>query len=93
MATRFPITLSHRRPMTDNEYLPTRRLVRNPLATPQELAGEPDAFPAMTAEESIETGYPDWQRRLTSNLSRRMDGRWEPLTRTHAPEVTDEPLT
>jgi len=30
-----------------------------------------------------ESGFPDWRDRLARNLSRRSDGRWEPLTFVH----------
>lgn len=58
-------------------------LRRQPLATPLELANEPDPFPATTVAAPNESFYADWRKRLTRNLSRRSDGRWEPLTRTH----------
>ena len=64
---------------------PERPFIRNPLATPAETANEPAPFPLTTATESEESWHLDWRRRLTRNLSRRSDGRWEPLTRTHAP--------
>lgn len=57
---------------------------RSPMATPAEIAAGPDPFPKTTPEAPCETAYPDWRRRLTANLARRSDGRWDPLTRTHA---------
>ena len=54
--------------------------VHDPLATPAAIANEPDPFPKATAEKSIEVWHDDWRRRLTRNLSRRSDGRWDPLT-------------
>jgi hypothetical protein len=54
-----------------------------PLATPQAIALEPTAFPRVTAAEPEETGLADWRARLTHNLARRSDGRWDPLTRVH----------
>ena len=63
----------------------TRRpRVHGPLATPERVAHEPAPFPRTTSDMPEETGFPDWRRRLTSNLSRRSDGRWAPLTWTHA---------
>jgi hypothetical protein len=64
----------------------SRPWVYGPLATPEATANEPAAFPATTTEAPIETGFADWRRRLTGNLSRRSDGRWAPLTWTHADE-------
>ena len=60
-----------------------RPYVRAPLATPEETANEPAPFPRTTREEPLETAFADWRQRLTRNLSRRSDSRWEPLTRTH----------
>lgn len=60
-----------------------RPALHGPLATPEAIAHEPAPFPAKTAEAPEETGFPDWRRRLTGNLSRRSDGRWAPLTWTH----------
>jgi len=67
---------------TDGE--PRRRLTRSPQATPEELAREPAPFPKSSAGEREEDWYADWRMRLTRNLSRRSDGRWEPLTWFHA---------
>jgi hypothetical protein len=64
-----------------------RALITHPLQTPEELAREPAAFPQRSTTQPFETGYPDWRGRLTRNLARRSDGRWEPLTHVHA---TDE---
>jgi hypothetical protein len=63
-----------------------RKLTWSTRATQAELAGEPPAFPSLSAANSVETWYDDWRARLTRNLSRRSDGRWDPLTRTHPPE-------
>lgn len=57
-----------------------RAPVHGPLATPEAIAGEPIPFPSVTSEAPLETGFVDWRRRLTGNLSRRSDGRWSPLT-------------
>jgi hypothetical protein len=57
--------------------------VREPLATQAAVALEPAPFPRVSDSESEETGFADWRERLTRNLSRRSDGRWEPLTRVH----------
>lgn len=54
--------------------------------TTEQIAREPAAFPRTTPETPWESGYPDWRERLARNLSRRSDGRWEPLTRVHAVE-------
>ena len=61
-----------------------RPRVHGPLATPEAVACEPAPFPRTTKELPEETGFADWRRRLTTNLSRRSDGRWAPLTWTHA---------
>ena len=68
-----------------------RSRIHGPLATPEAIASEPAPFPRTTREAPRETGFADWRRRLTANLSRRSDGRWAPLTWTHANEpVADE---
>jgi hypothetical protein len=67
---------------TDGEA--RHRLSRSPRATPEELANEPAPFPTSSAAERQESWYADWRTRLTRNLSRRSDGRWEPLTWFHA---------
>ncbi len=54
-----------------------------PLAAPQPVANEPAPFPKTTEQSPIETAFADWRKRLTGNLSRRSDGRWDPLTWTH----------
>ena len=54
-----------------------------PLATQEAIALEPAPFPHVTDAEPVETGVADWRVRLTHNLSRRSDGRWDPLTRVH----------
>ena len=61
-----------------------REHARSPLATPEATMRGPAAFPKPTAELPEETAFPDWRLRLERNLSRRSDGRWEPLTRVHA---------
>ena len=65
-----------------------RSRVHGPLATAEAIANEPAPFPSKTKAAPCETCFPDWRRRLTRNLSRRSDGRWEPLTFTHANETT-----
>ena len=62
---------------------------RSPLATPEAIALEPTPYPRATGAESEETGFADWRVRLTRNLSRRSDGRWEPLTRVSARMLSD----
>jgi len=64
-------------------------MTRSPLATPEALANEAAPFPSTNSAAPRETSFPDWRRRLAGNLSRRSDGRWEPLTRTHGPEPVD----
>ena len=41
-----------------------------------------EAVPGSTSDtpQLLEAAYPDWRRRLTRNLARRSDGRWDPLT-------------
>lgn len=60
--------------------------VRSPLATPEEVANEPPAFPRLTPKKPVEKAFPDWRQRLTRNLARRSDGRWEPLAYAEARE-------
>jgi hypothetical protein len=60
----------------------------SPVATPRQVASEPPPFPSKTAACPIEIFYPDWRKRLTRNLSRRSDSRWDPLTRIHAERDT-----
>lgn len=52
--------------------------------TTEQIAREPAAFPHTTPALPQESAFPDWRLRLARNLSRRSDGRWEPLTRVHA---------
>lgn len=61
-----------------------RYQLHGPLATPDAIAHEPAPFPKTTTEAPLESVFADWEKRLTGNLSRRSDGRWEPLTWTHA---------
>jgi len=68
---------------------PRHPMTRSPLATPEVVGREPNPFPSTSIATPHETWFPDWRRRLTGNLSRRSDGRWEPLTRTHGPERSD----
>jgi hypothetical protein len=71
--------------MTNRDEGP-RPGLHGPLATPEATANEPAPFPKTTNELPHETAFADWRDRLTANLSRRSDGRWEPLTWTHATE-------
>ena len=64
-----------------------RSRIHEPLATPEAVGAEPPPFPKPTSEEPLESAFADWQRRLTSNLSRRSDGRWDPLTWIHGKEA------
>jgi hypothetical protein len=68
--------------MTGRDDAPGARR-HGPLATPEALAKEPAPFPKTTSEAPFESVFADWRERLTGNLSRRSDGRWDPLTRTH----------
>lgn len=67
-----------------------RSRVHGPLATPDVIAQEPEPFPVTTTDAPEETGFANWRQRLAGNLSRRSDGRWAPLTRTHAVEPPAE---
>ena len=69
--------------MTPDYEAPLSR-IHDPLATPEAISREPAPFPKTTKEEPFEIGFVDWRERLTSNLSRRSDGRWDPLTWTSA---------
>jgi hypothetical protein len=60
-----------------------RPFVRSPLATSSQLENEPPPFPSISTAFPCETAFPDWRERLARNLSRRSDGRWEPLTFVH----------
>ena len=65
--------------------------LHDPLATAEAIADEPAPFPRTTAQRPLETGFPDWRERLTANLARRSDGRWDPLTEIRAaPAPPDE---
>jgi hypothetical protein len=66
-----------------NDNAPLRSPAHGPLAAPEAIANEPAPFPSITADAPLETGFADWRKRLTNNLSRRSDGRWAPLTWTH----------
>jgi hypothetical protein len=59
------------------------RYVRWPVLTLEQMANEPAPFPRKSAGAPIETSWIDWRLRLTRNLARRSEGRWEPLTRVH----------
>ena len=61
-----------------------RTLIQGPYETAEAIAKEPNPFPRTTADRPIEIGFVDWRCRLTANLSRRSDGRWDPLTEPHA---------
>lgn len=60
-----------------------RSLIRGPLATPSEVAKQDPAYPATGAQWPNESLFADWRERLARNLSRRSDGRWDPLTYVH----------
>ena len=80
----------HRVPLVGYRDQAPRSRVHGPLATPEAIANEPAPFPLRTIEAPYETGFADWRRRLTGNLSRRSDGRWAPLTWTHGNDATSE---
>ena len=67
---------------------PRHPLTRSPLATQQAVAEEAPPFPSSSAAEPEESWHADWRSRLTRNLSRRTDGRWEPLTWFHPVTAT-----
>jgi hypothetical protein len=69
-----------------------RSSTRSPIATPEEVGREPAPFPSKEDDRPIETFFPDWRRRLTRNLSRRSNSRWEPLTWVHAAEDLHTPI-
>jgi hypothetical protein len=54
--------------------------VQPSLATHAEGIAETSPFPHRAEGQTEEVFFPDWQRRLSRNLSRRSDGRWEPLS-------------
>jgi hypothetical protein len=54
--------------------------VQPSLATHADGGAEPPPFPARKEGQTEEVFFSDWQRRLSRNLSRRSDGRWEPLS-------------
>jgi hypothetical protein len=77
--------MAHEERLTDTPRLQGshRPFTRVPLATSAEVAGEPPPFPSMTTALPCETAFVDWRERLTRNLTRRSDGRWDPLTFVH----------
>lgn len=79
--------------MSDDSLETRRSFIRSPLATPLEVARQSPAYPSTDAARSEESLFSDWRQRLARNLSRRSDGRWDPLTYVHeAPQdaVGDE---
>ncbi|HYD52842.1 MAG TPA: hypothetical protein VEA99_09455 [Gemmatimonadaceae bacterium] len=68
---------------------PLRPYDRAPLATPAQTATEVPAFPVPTVELPLQSLFGDWRQRLTRNLSRRSDSRWDPLTYLHAAPVRE----
>jgi hypothetical protein len=61
-----------------------RALTYSPLASPESIDREPNPFPSTSVAQPEESWFGDWRERLTHNLARRSDARWEPLTHTHA---------
>jgi hypothetical protein len=66
--------------MNEDEGRRSRTPFQPPLATPAQVAAEPSAFPVQSKGDTEEVFFTDWQKRLTRNLARRSDGRWEPLS-------------
>jgi hypothetical protein len=65
--------------MSDDErrsHLP----VQPSLATHADGIAESELLPRRAEGQTEEVLFPDWQRRLRRNLSRRSDGRWDPLS-------------
>ena len=69
--------------MTDESRDARRSFIRSPLATPLEVARQSPAYPCTDAARPEESLFSDWRKRLARNLSRRSDGRWDPLTYVH----------
>lgn len=69
--------------MSDDPRDAHRRFRRGPLATPLEIASQDPAYPATDEVRPSESLFSDWRKRLARNLSRRSDGRWDPLTYVH----------
>lgn len=69
--------------MSDDPRNAHRSFVRGPLATPLEIASQDSAYPSTDAARPDESLFSDWRQRLARNLSRRSDGRWDPLTYVH----------
>lgn len=67
-----------------------RPFVRGPLATGSEIARQDPAYPVPDAQRPDESLFADWRKRLVRNLSRRSDGRWDPLTYIHARRDSDD---
>jgi hypothetical protein len=66
--------------MSDDEERRRNTSFQPSLATPAEVAAEPRPFPQRSKDDSEEVFYDDWRLRLERNLSRRSDGRWDPLS-------------
>ena len=66
--------------MTPDDERRSRTPVQPSLATHAEGMAEPPPFPLRVDGDTEEIFFADWQRRLSRNLSRRSDGRWEPLS-------------
>lgn len=69
--------------MNDDPRDARRSFIRAPLATPLEIASQDSSYPRTDAARPNESLFPDWRQRLARNLSRRSDGRWDPLTYVH----------
>jgi hypothetical protein len=69
--------------MSDDSLDTRRSFIRAPLATPLEVARQSPAYPSTDAARPHESLFSDWRKRLARNLSRRSDGRWDPLTYVH----------
>jgi len=69
--------------MSDESRDTRQSFMRAPLATPVEVAHQDAAYPSTDAARPEESLFSDWRKRLARNLSRRSDGRWDPLTYVH----------
>lgn len=71
----------HALPLTDplSDTLPGLRTPDEALGAAGERDQPQGAVPGRPAV-AIENAYVDWRKRLSRNLSRRSDGRWDPLT-------------
>lgn len=69
--------------MSAHAIAPTRPYRDTFDRAPGAIGRDPVPFPAASATAPYTAWHADWRRRLASNLARRSDGRWDPLTWTH----------